>query len=172
MGESRQFEFEGVASAPEAAEVLRRIAEGLRARSLSLALHGEEISVAPDGELSLRIETSQKRTKGSSGSRSRGTGRIRTTRMGKSRFELARTGSPEEIAGYLESLAAGLCQGEVSLESPDRALRLTPSAPVKLELDVREKAHKGRLEVAIAWKRLRARVSELEVRAGARPATV
>jgi amphi-Trp domain-containing protein len=63
LADSREFDFEGVASAAEAAEVLRRLAEGIRARSLSLSLGDEEIGVFPDGELSLAVEARRKRTR-------------------------------------------------------------------------------------------------------------
>ncbi len=47
--------------------------------------------------------------------------------MGKERFEFARIASLEEIAEYLTSLAVGLKRGEVTLESGERTLRLTPA---------------------------------------------
>ena len=55
LADSREFDFEGVASASEAAEVLHRLAQGIRARSPSLSLGDEEIGVFPDGELSLEV---------------------------------------------------------------------------------------------------------------------
>jgi amphi-Trp domain-containing protein len=63
MGESQEFVFEGVASRAEAADVLRRVADGLRAGSLSLSMGGESIGVSPEGELTMDIEARQKRTK-------------------------------------------------------------------------------------------------------------
>jgi hypothetical protein len=57
--------------------------------------------------------------------------------MGKRHVALARTGTAEEIAEHLFFVAAGLGHGEVSLESPDGLLRLTPGATLKLEVDVR-----------------------------------
>jgi amphi-Trp domain-containing protein len=73
--------------------------------------------------------------------------------MAKDQFEFARLASPEEVAEYLTSLAVGLKRGEVSLESDERALRLTPAPTVKLELNVRDKERKGRLVIEIGWKR-------------------
>jgi amphi-Trp domain-containing protein len=91
--------------------------------------------------------------------------------MGKNRFEFARIASPEEIAEYLTSLAVGLKRGEVSLESGERALHLSPSSEVKLELKVREKEHKGRVEIEIGWKRsMAATTTELRVMVGPRAA--
>jgi amphi-Trp domain-containing protein len=63
MGDSREFEFEGDASPAEAADALNRIADGIRARALSLSLGDEEITVFPDGDLALEIEASEKRRK-------------------------------------------------------------------------------------------------------------
>ena len=90
--------------------------------------------------------------------------------MGKNSFQFARIASPEEIAEYLTSLAVGLKRGEVSLESGERALHLSPGADVKLELKVTEKEHKGRVGIEIGWKRPSApRTSELRVMVGPRP---
>lgn len=63
MGDKQVFEFEGNASPAEAADALDRIAEGLRARSLSLSMGEEEITVSPAGDLSMEIEASEKRGK-------------------------------------------------------------------------------------------------------------
>jgi amphi-Trp domain-containing protein len=73
--------------------------------------------------------------------------------MAKEQFEFARLASAEEVAEYLTSLAVGLKRGEVSLESDERALRLTPAPTVKLELSVRDKERKGRLVLENGWKR-------------------
>ena len=63
MADNREFEFEGAASTAEAADALRRIAEGIRARALWLSMGDEEITVYPDGDLSLEIEASEKKGK-------------------------------------------------------------------------------------------------------------
>ena len=47
----------------EAAETLSRIADGIRSRALSLSMGDEEITVYPDGDLSLEIEASEKKGK-------------------------------------------------------------------------------------------------------------
>jgi amphi-Trp domain-containing protein len=84
--------------------------------------------------------------------------------VARDRFEFALIGSAEEIAEYLRALAAGLRRGEVALESGARALRLVPAGEVKLELRVTAKSRKGRVKVAIAWKRGEgARASDLRV---------
>ena len=88
--------------------------------------------------------------------------------MGKETFELARTGSPAEIAEHLVSLAAGLERGDVALESRQRTLRLTPAADVKLVLAVKDRDDKGKISIEIAWKRRSASATDLEVRAGSR----
>jgi amphi-Trp domain-containing protein len=63
MGDKTEFEFEGVASAAEAADALNRIADGIRAHSLSLSLGEEAVTVYPDGDLSMEIEASEKKGK-------------------------------------------------------------------------------------------------------------
>jgi amphi-Trp domain-containing protein len=63
MSEARTFEFEGGASAAEAADMLKRIAEGLRSGNLSLSLGGEAVTVFPQGDLNLEIEASEKKEK-------------------------------------------------------------------------------------------------------------
>lgn len=90
--------------------------------------------------------------------------------MGKDHFEFARVASPEEVAEYLSSLAVGLKRGELSLESGDRALRLSPAATVKLEIKVKQKESKGKIELEIGWKRSDGtRTTDLRVAAGPRP---
>jgi amphi-Trp domain-containing protein len=90
--------------------------------------------------------------------------------MAKDRFEFARIASPEEAAEYLTSLAVGLKRGEVSLESGDRSLRLSPASEVKLELKVAQKERKGKIALEIGWKRpAGARTADLRVAVGARP---
>jgi amphi-Trp domain-containing protein len=91
--------------------------------------------------------------------------------MGKESFEFARIASPEEIADYLTSLAGGLKRGEVTLESGARALRLTPASDLKLELKVKQKDDRGKIEVEIGWKGPGAtRAADLRVEAGRRRA--
>jgi amphi-Trp domain-containing protein len=90
--------------------------------------------------------------------------------MGKEHFEFARVASPEEVAEYLSSLAVGLKRGELSLESGERVLRLSPAADCKLDIKVKQKASRGKLELEIGWKRADgARTTELRVGAGSRP---
>jgi len=90
--------------------------------------------------------------------------------MGKDTFEFARIASPDEVAEYLTSLAAGLKRGEVSLESGERTLHLTPPSDLKLDLRVKDKDEKGRIKLEIGWKRrTTTKATELEVRIGPRP---
>ena len=63
MADKQAFEFEGSASPAEAAEALERIAEGIRARALSLSLGEDEITVFPTGDLAMEIEASEKKGK-------------------------------------------------------------------------------------------------------------
>jgi amphi-Trp domain-containing protein len=60
MSKRSSFEFEGAATPTEAADVLNRIADGLRAGSLSLSMGEDSIAVFPDGDLALEIEASEK----------------------------------------------------------------------------------------------------------------
>jgi amphi-Trp domain-containing protein len=90
--------------------------------------------------------------------------------MAKNSVQFARIASPEEIAEYLTSLAVGLKRGEISLESGERSLHLSPASDVKLELRAEQKEHKGRIELEIGWKRSTAtKTSELRVSVGPRP---
>ena len=90
--------------------------------------------------------------------------------MAKNSVQFARIASPEEIAEYLTSLAVGLKRGEVSLESGDRSLHLSPASDIKLELKAGQKEHKGRIVLEIGWKRSTAtKTSELRVAVGQRP---
>lgn len=89
--------------------------------------------------------------------------------MAKNNLQFARIASPEEIAEYLTSLAVGLKRGEVSLESGERSLHLSPASDVKLELRATQKERKGRIEIEIGWKCSTAtRTSELHVTSGSR----
>lgn len=63
MGERRELEFEGAASPSEVADTLCRIADGIRARALSVSLGEDEITVYPDGDLALQIEATEKKSK-------------------------------------------------------------------------------------------------------------
>jgi len=63
VSDRREFEFEGAASPAEAADALSRIADGIRWQALSLSLGEEEITVYPDGALSLEVEACEKKGK-------------------------------------------------------------------------------------------------------------
>jgi amphi-Trp domain-containing protein len=90
--------------------------------------------------------------------------------MGKDTFEFARIATPEEIAEYLTSLAVGLKRGEVTLESGGQSLRLAPGGDLKLELKVKRKHEKGKIELELRWKSGEAtRAAGLQVQAGVRP---
>jgi amphi-Trp domain-containing protein len=89
--------------------------------------------------------------------------------MGKDKFEFARIASPEEIAEYLTSLAVGLKRGELSLESDERTLHLTPPADLKLDLRAKDKDEKGKIVIEIGWKRrIATRATDLRVQVGPR----
>lgn len=63
VSERSEIEFEGSASAAEVADVLVRIADGIRARALSVSLGEDEISVYPDGDLALEVAATEKKSK-------------------------------------------------------------------------------------------------------------
>jgi amphi-Trp domain-containing protein len=63
MAELGEFEFEGLASPSEVADALSRIAEGLRSRALSVSMGADEITVYPDGDISLEIAAKEKKGK-------------------------------------------------------------------------------------------------------------
>jgi amphi-Trp domain-containing protein len=87
----------------------------------------------------------------------------------RARFEFVRIAPPEEIAEYLTSFAGGLKRGEVMLESGERRVRLVPAADLKLELAVKQRDDKGRIEVQISWRRGGAgRATDLQVQVGGR----
>ncbi|MCI0548061.1 MAG: amphi-Trp domain-containing protein [Candidatus Rokubacteria bacterium] len=89
--------------------------------------------------------------------------------MAKDRFEFSRTGSPEEIAEYLLSLAAGLKRGEIGLESGERTMRLVPGPEVRVTLDLRQKERRGKLAIEVGWKRgFPTRTSGLQISVGSR----
>lgn len=84
--------------------------------------------------------------------------------MARDRFEFGLSGTPEEIADYLTSVARGLKRGEVSLESGVRALWLVLPGEIKLELKVATTASRGKVKIEIAWKRRNgARAGDLHV---------
>ncbi len=93
--------------------------------------------------------------------------------MAKDKFEFARIASPEEIAEYLTSLAAGLKRGDVSLESRQRTLHLNPASDLKIELTVKDRDDKGKITIEIGWKRRSVTTAaDLRVQIGSRPETI
>jgi len=89
--------------------------------------------------------------------------------MGKDSFEFARIASPEEIAEYLTSLAGGLKRGEISLESGERTLQLSPASDVRIYLRVKDRDEKGKITLEIGWKRRATpKATDLQVQVGPR----
>jgi amphi-Trp domain-containing protein len=66
LSERKELEFEGVASPAEVADTLCRLADGIRARALSVSLGEDEITVYPDGDLALEIEATERKSKAKS----------------------------------------------------------------------------------------------------------
>ena len=63
MSDARTFEFEGTATPAEAADLLRRIADGIRRGNLSVSMGGDAVTAFPVGELGLDIEAIEKKEK-------------------------------------------------------------------------------------------------------------
>ena len=61
--ERKELEFEGSASSGEVADMLCRLADGIRARALAVSLGDDEVTVYPDGDLALQIEAVEKKSK-------------------------------------------------------------------------------------------------------------
>ena len=92
--------------------------------------------------------------------------------MAKETFEFARIASPEEVAEYLTSLAAGLERGEVTLEAGKHTLHLSPAADIKLEIVVKDRDDKGKIQIELSWKRrVGSKAADLRVEVGPRPAS-
>ena len=65
---------------------------------------------------------------------------------------------------------SALKRGEISLESGERSLHLSPASDVKLELRVGAEGAQGAIELEIGWKRSTAtKTSELRVAVGPPP---
>jgi len=63
MSDARTFEFEGKATPAEAADLLRRIADGIRRGNLSVSMGGDPVTAFPAGQLGLEIEAIEKKEK-------------------------------------------------------------------------------------------------------------
>ena len=93
--------------------------------------------------------------------------------MATGRFEFELMGDADEIADYLVSLAAALSQGHLSLESGARALRLSPAGEINLGLKVGVKPSKGKIKLAMGWRRREsARAGDLHIDVASRQAPV
>src|SRR5215510_4409095 len=91
--------------------------------------------------------------------------------MAKDRFEFARIASPEEVAAYLTALSTGLTKGDVRLEAGGQTRRLTPAGDLKIELRVKDRKDRGKIEIEIAWKqRGTAKPTDLRVEPAQLPA--
>jgi amphi-Trp domain-containing protein len=65
VGDSRSFEFDGPAASADVADLITRIAKGVRAQAISLSLGDEpEIVLRPGGELSLEVLAKTKKDGG------------------------------------------------------------------------------------------------------------
>jgi amphi-Trp domain-containing protein len=58
----------------------------------------------------------------------------------------------DEVATYLEAVAAGLRKGSIHFRQNDDALTLSPAARVDFEVKVTGKSSKEKLEIEIVWR--------------------
>ncbi len=75
----------------------------------------------------------------------------------KEKVEFAGTLSAAEAAQYLESLAKGMREHTMLVESGDASLTLQVPADVKVEIEVAADADKGKtdVEISISWRQPR-----------------
>jgi amphi-Trp domain-containing protein len=88
-------------------------------------------------------------------------------------FEFARLLPADELAHYLTALASDLKRGRISLESGTRTWNGAPRAEVKVALRVKDRPDRGKIKLALTWKRgTDARAADLRIEAAprARPA--
>jgi amphi-Trp domain-containing protein len=150
-----EFEFEGAASRRRR-RTRSRIADGIRSRALSLSM-GEEITVFPMVTFA-GDRASEKKARRRSRSPSRGSipGPMKTTLSGEGGYAMSK--DKPEFAGRIargspsiDLAGRRLKRGEVSLESGERTLHLTPPTDLKLDLRVRDKDEKGKIAIEIGW---------------------
>ena len=84
--------------------------------------------------------------------------------MARDSFEFARLLPAEDLAHYLATLASDLRRGRVSLESGTRTWSGQPRAELKLALRVKDRPDRGKIKLALTWKRgVDARVADLRI---------
>ncbi len=74
--------------------------------------------------------------------------------MSHGKFKYESRLASEDVAGYLESLAAGIRQGEMHLESGNDSVSLRVAPDVSFECSAKENAEKGRagFTVSVEWR--------------------
>jgi amphi-Trp domain-containing protein len=82
-----------------------------------------------------------------------------SSKEGKERIQFSGTVSAQEAAQYLESLAKGLRERAMLLESGDSSITIEVSDEVKVEIDASASSEKGKasIDVSLGW---RARAQE------------
>jgi amphi-Trp domain-containing protein len=75
----------------------------------------------------------------------------------KDKVAFSGTVPPQEAAQYLESLAKGLRERSMLLESGDSSLTLDVGDDIKIEIDVSSDAEKGKsaVELSLSWRQRR-----------------
>ncbi len=60
--------------------------------------------------------------------------------------------SPEQAADYLEALARGLRQGQVTLSTGDERFKLAPSRETELDLRASRRGVHNRVSLELTWR--------------------
>jgi amphi-Trp domain-containing protein len=85
-------------------------------------------------------------------------------------FEFARLLLADDLARYLAGLASDLKRGHVNLESGTRSWSGAPRAEMKLALRVKDRPDRGKIKLALTWKRgPDTRAADLRIEAAPRP---
>lgn len=99
--------------------------------------------------------------------------------MPKDKVEFAGSVSAQEAAQYLESLATGLRERAILLESGDSSVTFEVAEDVKIEIEATTNAEKGKssIDVRMSWRQLRPEEADLAppgllIIAGATPTEV
>jgi amphi-Trp domain-containing protein len=72
--------------------------------------------------------------------------------MGKKDIEFKVAGTNEQLAEYLEKLAAGLRESTLYIEQGNQAITLNPSEDITLELEAKKKDEKQKLSIKLSWR--------------------
>jgi amphi-Trp domain-containing protein len=71
--------------------------------------------------------------------------------MGKGKIKSKHTMTRENLAAYLENLLTGLRQGTLILDDEERPMVLRPSDPIEVEVEIKQKSDKEKVELKLTW---------------------